>query len=69
MFSHTLKVGDIMYVLKKNQIVFMCLAVLFSISFFSFQEPNTVPTSSTPVTNHRIVLDAGHGFPDRWSSK
>lgn len=53
-----------MYVLKKSQIIFMCLAVLFSISYFSFHEPNVIPTSSTPVTSHRIVLDAGHGLPD-----
>ena len=53
-----------MYVLHKKQIVFMCLALVFSISYFSFREPNILPTSSTPVTGHTIVLDAGHGAPD-----
>ena len=53
-----------MYVLRKNQIVFMCLAILFSISYFSFKDPSALPTSSIPVANHTVVLDAGHGFPD-----
>lgn len=53
-----------MFVLRKKQIVFMCLALVFSISYFSFQEPNILPTSSTPVTAHTVVLDAGHGAPD-----
>lgn len=53
-----------MYVVRKNQIIFMCLAVLFSISYFSFNDKIVLPTSSTPVTDHTVVLDAGHGFPD-----
>ena len=53
-----------MYVLRKKQIIFMCLAIVFSISYFSFRTPATLPTSSTPVTNHTVVLDAGHGLPD-----
>lgn len=53
-----------MYVFKKNQIIFICFILLFSISYFSFQNSNIIPTSSTPVTTHTIVLDAGHGLPD-----
>ena len=53
-----------MYVLHKKQIIFICLALVFSISYFSFMEPGVMPTSSTPVTGHTIVLDAGHGAPD-----
>lgn len=53
-----------MYVLRKKQIIFMCLAIVFSISYFSFKTPSTLPTSSTPVTDHTVVLDAGHGLPD-----
>lgn len=53
-----------MYVLRKKQIVFMCLAVVFSISYFSFHTPETKLVSSTPVTSHTVILDAGHGNPD-----
>ena len=53
-----------MYVLRKKQIAFMCLAIVFSISYFSFKTPSTLPASSTPVTDHTVVLDAGHGLPD-----
>lgn len=52
-----------MYVLRKNQIAFICLALVFGISYFAFSN-ETIPTSSTPVTDHTIILDAGHGFPD-----
>ena len=53
-----------MYVLRKNQIVFMCLVVLLGISYFSFKDQAVLPVSSTPVTAHTVVLDAGHGLPD-----
>jgi N-acetylmuramoyl-L-alanine amidase len=53
-----------MYVLQRKQIVFMCLCLVFSVAYFSFQEVETIPTSSTPVTSHTVVLDAGHGLPD-----
>ena len=42
--------------------------MIISIAFFNFSMANenlsTVETSSTPVSNHVIVLDAGHGLPD-----
>jgi N-acetylmuramoyl-L-alanine amidase len=53
-----------MYVLRKKQIVFMCLCLVFSVAYFYFKENETMPTSSTPVTSHTVVLDAGHGLPD-----
>ena len=28
----------------------------------------TVQTNGTPVSSHTIILDAGHGEPDRWRS-
>ena len=28
----------------------------------------TVQTNGTPVSGHTVILDAGHGEPDRWSS-
>jgi len=52
-----------MYVLKRKQIAFMCLAVIFSISYFAFNN-ETIPTSSVPVADYTVVLDAGHGLPD-----
>jgi len=28
----------------------------------------TIQTNGTPVSNHTVILDAGHGEPDRGSS-
>lgn len=27
----------------------------------------TVQTNGTPVSGYTVILDAGHGEPDRWS--
>jgi len=54
-----------MLVISKKRILFLTLSLILSISYFSFFEPNkTVFTSTTPVSSHTVVLDAGHGFPD-----
>ena len=60
-----MKHGDFMLVISKKRIIFLCLTLIVSISYFSFiVTPTSIPTSSTPVYSHIIVLDAGHGYPD-----
>lgn len=57
--------GDYMLVVSKKRIIFLCITLICSISYFSFMKtPNTVTTSSVPVSSHVVVLDAGHGYPD-----
>lgn len=59
-----------MFVFNKKRILFltMCLVVSFIGLNLDFnQNFNTVPVSSTPVSGYTIVLDAGHGMPDRRS--
>lgn len=56
-----------MIVLYKKRILFLNLIVILSIFFCSInfsRNSNTMYTSSNPVSNHTIILDAGHGFPD-----
>ena len=51
---------------KKNLIYFLILFVCWYV-FFLFQNTNykkDITTSSTPISNHIIILDAGHGLPD-----
>lgn len=45
----------------------MCIVVSFSFMSLAGNLRNkaTVPTVSLPVSNKVIVLDAGHGSPDR----
>lgn len=40
--------------------------MIISVLFFNLttREPQTVPTSSLPISNHVVILDAGHGLPD-----
>ena len=57
--------GDDMLVISKKRIIFLCMTLVLSISYFSYMKtPNTVVTSSVPVSSHVVVLDAGHGYPD-----
>ena len=51
-----------MILLNKKRILFILSSVVISI--FSITTPSTIPVNSTPITNHTIILDAGHGFPD-----
>jgi len=63
-------VGDFMIFLNKNKILFILSCIIFSILFFNFtNNSETIETSSTPVSNHTIILDAGHGLPDRTEQK
>lgn len=55
-----------MIILKKEKILYYFSCILISILFFSVTNPPEIleKTSSTPISNHTIVLDAGHGLPD-----
>ena len=54
-----------MLIISKKRIIFLCLTLILSVSYFSLHpSSNIVQTSSTPVSLHTIVLDAGHGYPD-----
>jgi N-acetylmuramoyl-L-alanine amidase len=58
-----------MIVLKGKRIVYVitCLVMAFAIVNIQTRnnEENIIETSATPVTGHTIILDAGHGEPDR----
>lgn len=55
-----------MIIFYKKRILFLSLTILFSIACSAFYSSfyNSTYTSSTPVSNHTIILDAGHGLPD-----
>lgn len=55
-----------MLVLDKRKIERAMLAIMLGVSiFFIGKNPAyVIPTSSLPVAEHTIVLDAGHGQPD-----
>ena len=54
-----------MLILNKKRIIFLNIVIVFSILFqcIKYKEKN-ITVSSTPVSNHIIIIDAGHGFPD-----
>lgn len=52
-----------MIILNKKRILFILSTIIISIFSCSLSS-NLIPVSSTPVSNHTIILDAGHGFPD-----
>lgn len=41
------------------------LVIAIAITFISGNPKYNIPASSIPVAEHTIVLDAGHGQPDR----
>lgn len=56
-----------MILLNKKRIIFISSVIICSIFSYGFMNLNnwqTETVSSTPVTNHTIILDAGHGYPD-----
>lgn len=57
-----------MIILNKKRLIFINSIIITSILFYSmnFQKlSNTKLASSIPVSGHTIILDAGHGNPDR----
>lgn len=67
-----------MIVLRKKRILLVIMCVIVSVGFINIgkdlKNKVALPTVSLPVSNKVIVLDAGHGSPDRrgrklkWSS-
>lgn len=56
-----------MLIFNKKRILFINFSIIFSIFVYSLTYSNsllTQTTSSTPISNHTIILDAGHGEPD-----
>lgn len=55
-------------IFNKKRILFISLVIVTSISSFAISNLDTITleTSSLPISNHTIILDAGHGLPDRW---
>lgn len=56
-----------MFIFNKKRILFINFSIIFSIFIYSLTYSNsfiTESTSSVPISNHTIILDAGHGNPD-----
>lgn len=56
-----------MILLNKKRILFISSVIIcsiFSNAIFQTSYKNTELVSSTPISNHTIILDAGHGNPD-----
>ena len=55
-----------MFLFNRKRIIFICSIIVCSVFFTSLlkQYSSFLPTSSVPVSNHVIILDAGHGNPD-----
>ena len=47
---------------KKNLIFFLIITIIFI--FSSIKKNSCIEVSSTPISSHTVVLDAGHGYPD-----
>ena len=56
-----------MLVLDKKRLNYIAISIILGLSIFIIGKESkiTIPTSSIPVSDHTIVLDAGHGLPDR----
>ena len=62
-----------MLILKRKRIIVMMCMVFVSLYAFSFKIANedltlnkkSIETVSTPVTNKVIIVDAGHGTPEK----
>ena len=60
-----------MFVINRKRIQIMLSAILVSVLVFGIQislkekEELTVETTSTPTSNKTIVIDAGHGTPEK----
>ena len=48
-------------------ILIICLILVFVCMYRdnNMKDQNTVETNGIPVSNHTVILDAGHGEPDR----
>lgn len=54
-----------MFILNRKKIIFISSVIILSIFFSCTNTKNSLElVSSTPVSNHIVILDAGHGNPD-----
>lgn len=56
-----------MFIFSKKRMIFINLSIVIAILIYSLSSnlsSKTQLASSTPVSNHTIILDAGHGSPD-----
>ena len=55
-----------MILINRKKILYILSCIIISIIFFNYTsiQHETIETSSTPVSNHVVILDAGHGLPD-----
>ena len=55
-----------MLILNKKRIIYMISIIMISFCAFSLKDSSeeSVLASALPVSNHVIILDAGHGSPD-----
>lgn len=59
-----------MLIINKKRIFLMLIAVLISVGTYNvtIKKENALAISSLPATNKVIILDAGHGYPDKGAS-
>lgn len=59
-----------MVIINKKRILLIIMLILISTFTYSIntKKENTISTSSLPVSNKVIILDAGHGKPDEGAS-
>lgn len=54
-----------MFLLEKKKIIYIISCLIISLILVQINgNEDYIMTSSTPVSNHVIILDAGHGLPD-----
>lgn len=55
-----------MIVLNKKRIIYILSVLVFAISFTSIKTASEeiIETFALPISNHTVILDAGHGNPD-----
>ena len=53
-----------MIILHKKDLLFFFILLILPLTLFIFIPSKTTSTSSIPISNHVIILDAGHGLPD-----
>ena len=55
-----------MIVLSKKRIIYILFVIIIALCylFIKNHSEETILVSSLPVSNHTIILDAGHGNPD-----
>lgn len=60
-----------MFIFNKKRMIFINLSIVIAVFIYSLSSASTLKTevvSSTPVSNHTVILDAGHGSPDGGAS-